>query len=107
MSNTITKQEVEDLFTPILGCGLHGNDCPAYEVKDVYEMDEKEFKSELTRRTTPCDVYANASNIYEFLRQVFRQNCYDSLLREWSFQWVTEKTGLDYDEIYKKWLGMA
>ena len=67
-------------------------------------MEEVEFKETLEGKTSPQILWVNAPRIYDFLSELFETNCYDSLLREWSFQWWEEKTGRGYDEIYDYWL---
>lgn len=67
-------------------------------------MNREEFLTELSSKTTAELVYLNAPTIYDYLSILFGENCTDSLLREWTFQWYAEQTGQDYDVIYKKWL---
>lgn len=71
---------------------------------DVYDLDREQFITELEARTEPEFVYHNAHLVYELLADVFEQPCNDSLLREWAFQWTSEKLNIDYDLIYKRWL---
>lgn len=71
----------------------------------VFEMSEYEFKEALSQKATPEMVYLNAPGIYDFLSVLFGENCMDSLLREWAFQWYSEQTGDAYDNIYNRWLG--
>lgn len=73
-------------------------------MSSVYDMDWVEFKGELSQKTTAELVFLNAGNIYDFLSILFGENCSDSLLREWAFQWYSEQTGQDYDVIYRRWL---
>lgn len=73
---------------------------------DIYEMNHAEFINELSKRTTPQEVFKNAENIYDFLGVVFEQKFMDSLIREWSFQWYCDQTGDSYENIYNKWLGV-
>jgi hypothetical protein len=75
--------------------------------KSVYDMDSKEFMGELSDKATPQEILDHAGDIYAFLTKLFGENCFDSLLREWSFQWYCEKTGNEYDTIYYKWLDEA
>ncbi len=70
----------------------------------VFDMDEGRFKAELTERTTPEVVFSNAKDIYPFLTNLFGENCNDSVLREWAFQWYSEQTGDSYENIYNRWL---
>lgn len=73
----------------------------------VFDMSEGEFKELLSQKTTPELVFLNAGSIYDFMSILFGERCMDSVLREWAFQWYTEKTGDDYDNIYNKWLEEA
>lgn len=70
----------------------------------VFDMDHIQFKKALADKTTPELVYLNANNIYDFLSILFGENCTDSVLREWAFQWWSEETNKNYDEIYNQWL---
>lgn len=70
----------------------------------MFEIGEVEFKKELGQLTNPQGIFVNAGRIYDFLSELFRQDCNDSLLREWAFQWYSARTGDDYDNIYNKWL---
>jgi hypothetical protein len=78
--------------------------------KDLYEMSEQEFKDELAKKTSTGHIRTNANRIYDFLSELFETNCYDSVLREWAFQWYAENNlgklsfSNAYDEIYYKWL---
>lgn len=71
---------------------------------DVYSMSEEQFIAELEKRTTPELIFENAPVIYQYLSDIFNQDCNDSLLREWAFGWWSEKTGKDYNVIYSRWL---
>lgn len=73
----------------------------------VFDMDEGTFKEALAEKTTSELIFLNASSIYEFLSVLFGENCNDSVLREWAFQWYSEQTGDSYDNIYNKWLEEA
>lgn len=73
-------------------------------MSSVFDMDAQEFRDALAGKTTPELIYANAPNIYDYLSILFGENCTDSLLREWAFQWWTEQTKNSYDDIYDKWL---
>ena len=70
----------------------------------VFDLDEQEFKEALSEKTTPELVYLNAPTIYDFMAVLFGENCGDSVLREWAFQWYSEQTKDAYDNIYNKWL---
>jgi hypothetical protein len=74
---------------------------------DPYELNDEQFKATLADRTTPDQVFANAPRIYEYMGELFGTNCGDSVLREWSFQWWSDKTGKSYDTIYERWLSGA
>jgi hypothetical protein len=74
-------------------------------MKNVMNMDRDEFRQALADHTTPQAIYDNAKYPYRFMSDLFKQNCIDSLLREWAFQWSSEQLDLDYNEIYNKWLG--
>ena len=75
----------------------------AYE--SVYELDHEQFKHELAKRTTPQMIFNHSREIYGYLSGLFRQDCIDSVLREWAFQWASEQLKIDYDIIYKRWVG--
>lgn len=77
------------------------------ELRSVFDMGREEFINELSNRTTTELLFDNAHRIYDYLGILFGENCSDSLLREWTFQWYTEITGEDYNVIYKKWLEKA
>lgn len=70
----------------------------------VYDMDRQQFRQTLGRKVRPSTVYKYACDIYGLLTGVFSEDCCDSLLREWAFQWASEKLGIEYDEIYQRWL---
>lgn len=72
--------------------------------KSVLELDRKGFFKRLDTTTTGRDILYNASGIYAYLRFIFLENCQDSTLREWAFQWASEKTGIDYGVFYTVWL---
>lgn len=71
---------------------------------DVFELHEAEFKQELAKRTNTGSVLKNVGRIYEYLGELFGQNCDDSVLREWTFQWYSVETDQPYDVIYHRWL---
>lgn len=73
---------------------------------DPYEMSSAEFKAALEKKTTPAAVFKNARRIYDYLAEIFGQECMDSVLREWAFEWWSEKKKKDYRVIYKKWLNI-
>ncbi len=96
---TFTDDEREDLVLEVVRVTKD-----IIEGKDVFDMSEGEFKEVLSEKTTPEGVFVNAGRIYDFLAEVFKQSCADSVLREWAFQWYSEQTGDSYDNIYNKWL---
>ncbi len=71
----------------------------------VFDMNRQEFRQALGQQVTPQIVYKYANDIYGLLTGVFCEDCSDSLLREWAFQWASEKLKIEYDDIYNKWLG--
>lgn len=71
---------------------------------NVYDLNREQFRAQLEVRVAPALVYQMASEIYTLLQAVFAQNCNDSVLREWTFQWASEKLDIDYDQIYDRWL---
>lgn len=71
---------------------------------DVYEMTQEQFTAELAEKTTPQFIYENAGTIYETMTEVIGQGCEDSMLREWAFEWASNELGIDYDDIYTRWL---
>lgn len=73
----------------------------------VYDMSREDFLWYLSKRTTPLEIAKFAPEIYAYLSGLFREDCSDSVLREWAFQWASEELGLDYDKIYDKWIGVA
>lgn len=73
-------------------------------MKSVMDMDRDEFIAALSDKTTPQDILDNANIIYTYLSRIFNENCMDSVLREWAFQWSTEQLNINYDVIYDKWL---
>jgi hypothetical protein len=70
---------------------------------DVYEMNRDAFREALESVTTPLFIYDNAGDIYETMSLLFGQECYDSTLREWAFEWSSEGLGRPYDDLYDKW----
>lgn len=72
---------------------------------DVFSLNSEGFKTLLSERTTPEKVFKNAPGIYNYMRDIFHQNCDDSLLREWAFQWACEGLNINYQVIYDRWLG--
>lgn len=72
-------------------------------MKNVFDMSREEFITELAKRTAPEFIYHNAPVIYDLLAEVMEQDCSDSLLREWAFQWTSEALGIDYNDIYERW----
>lgn len=72
--------------------------------QNVLDLNAQEFRDELAKRTTAFDIFDNAPRIYDYMTDIFGQNCGDSVLREWAFEWYTEETGENYDSIYNKWL---
>ncbi len=71
----------------------------------VFDLDKDRFIWHLQQKTTPEDIVKWSPEIYAYLSGLFRENCQDSVLREWAFQWASDELGIDYDVIYKKWLG--
>lgn len=71
---------------------------------DPYDMSEQEFKQFLEENTTPENVFEGARNIYTFMTDLFKSDCGDSVMREWTFQWYSEKTNQKYDVIYNRWM---
>lgn len=73
---------------------------------DVMEMREFQFKDALVQLTTPQLVFDNAHRIYDYLVELFENPCAsDSVLREWAFQYSSDNlSGIDYDDIYNKWM---
>jgi hypothetical protein len=71
---------------------------------DVYEMTQEQFTAALAEKTTPEFVFEHAGNVYETMTLLFGQDCSDSVLREWAFDWASEGLGIDYDDIYNRWL---
>lgn len=74
--------------------------------QSVYSMSDAEFKAALNEKTSPATVFQNAGRIYNFLTEIFSEDCTDSILREWAFEWYSEKNGgnYSYEDIYSKWL---
>lgn len=73
-------------------------------VMNVYDMNREQFHAALAEKTTPQKLLNNAKDIYEYMTTLFDQQCGDSVLREWAFQWVSEQLGIDYDVVYSRWL---
>lgn len=73
-------------------------------MKDPFDMSSEEFKKTLDDLAIESDVWCNAHRIYDYLTELFGVNASDSVLREWTFEWWSEKTGKDYSVIYYKWL---
>jgi hypothetical protein len=71
---------------------------------DVYEMTQEQFTAALAEKTTPQYIFDHADKIYQTMTGVMGQDCSDSVLREWAFEWATTELGLDYDDIYNRWL---
>lgn len=76
----------------------------AHSGVSVYDMNREQFLDALAVKTTAREVFADAPRIYEFLTTLFGEDCNDSVLREWAFQWYCEVTGDEYDSIYNRWL---
>lgn len=74
------------------------------KLKDPYDMSEEEFKEALDSLTIESEVWTNTHRIYEFLTELFGSDAHDSVMREWAFEWWTDKTGKQYSTIYYKWL---
>lgn len=70
----------------------------------VYELNEQQFKSLLNTKCRPSDILKWAPDIYAYMSGLMQENCTDSLLREWAFQWASEKLDIKYDAIYERWL---
>lgn len=75
--------------------------------RDVYELSRDEFRAALTAVTTPERIYDRAPSIYETMSEIFGQNCNDSVLREWAFEWATDALGRPYEDIHDRWMGEA
>lgn len=71
----------------------------------VYDLEHDQFIRELNTQCRPADVLKWAPHIYAYLSGLFNENCSDSVLREWAFQWASSKLKIDYDVIYNAWLG--
>lgn len=71
----------------------------------VFDMDREQFLAALNDKTTPQNILNHANTIYEYMTEIFNERCMDSVLREWAFQWSSEKLNINYDVIYNKWLG--
>lgn len=74
---------------------------------NVYTLNRNQFLGLLEQKATPLDIYLNAPRIYDYMAEIFNQNCVDNTLREWAFQWYCERTGEDYNAIYEEWLQLA
>ncbi len=72
---------------------------------DVYEMSQEQFTAVLAEATTPEVIFDRASDVYEVMTEVIGQDCSDSVLREWAFEWASLALEIDYDVIYDRWLG--
>ena len=72
----------------------------------IFDMSRAEFFEALEKKTTPELLWRNAPNIYNYFAELFHEVAMDSLLREWAFEWYSEKTHQDYDLIYNHWLGL-
>lgn len=71
----------------------------------VYDLSQTEFFEELDdMEINPEDVFKNAPRIYEYMAELFGEECDDSILREQIFQWWSESTELPYSMIYDEWL---
>jgi hypothetical protein len=73
-------------------------------MNSVYDMTREQFLKELNTKCRPADILKWAPEIYAYLSGLFTENCSDSVLREWSFQWASEKLKVDYDVLYNAWL---
>jgi hypothetical protein len=74
-------------------------------VKSVMDLNKYEFFGLLDdKEIKPEDVYANATRIYDYMGELFGEDCNDSILREQIFEWWVESTGEKYDDIYNRWL---
>lgn len=71
---------------------------------DVFKLNHEQFKEELYKRLDPNLVLEEAPHIYVLLTGAFNQGCYDSVLREWAFQWASKELDIEYKEIYERWL---
>lgn len=72
---------------------------------DVYEMSQEQFTAALAEKTTPQAIFDRAHDIYEMMTEVMGQDCSDSVLREWAFEWASNELDRPYDDIYNRWLG--
>lgn len=73
---------------------------------DVYEMTQEQFTAAMVEKgVTPQFIYQYAVRIYDALTSVMGQDCSDSVLREWAFEWASTELGIDYEVIYERWLG--
>ena len=71
----------------------------------VYELNHQQFKSLLNTKCRPHDIFKWAPELYSYLSGLMQEDCTDSTLREWAFQWASDKLHIEYDEIYNKWIG--
>lgn len=71
---------------------------------DVFEMNREQFRAELAKVTTPEFIFEHAGSVYETMTEVMRQDCNDSVLREWAFEWASEGLDRPYDDIYDRWM---
>lgn len=74
------------------------------ELRSVFDMGRNEFITELSNRTTTELLFENAHRIYDYLAILFGENCSDSVLREWAFQWYANDKSEEYNKIYDKWM---
>lgn len=72
----------------------------------VYDMNREQYIKALASKTTPDRLFDNAGEIYAYLSGLFQEDIMDSVIREWSFQWYSETTGINYDKIYDRWLNV-
>jgi hypothetical protein len=70
----------------------------------VFDMNKTEFQKALAEKTTPEQLFLNAKEVYNYLSILFGEDCRDSVLREWAFQWWTDVTLDKYETIYNEWL---
>ena len=76
-------------------------------MKDVYKMTDWEFIEVLEKVTTPEEIFdkaAKGAEFYDVLTGLVGQDCSDTVLREWAFDWSVTKLGKDYNEIYNRWM---
>lgn len=70
----------------------------------VISLDGGDFKNKLGELTTPKELYYNVPRIYAYLGEIFKEDCTDSLKREWAFQWLADNSSKSYKEIHDRWL---